>query len=84
MKVNLSYNEMTKIVAIVEKEVKVLRDGIAEMKCQLNEIYAAERAGAARDEETEMKEEELQNAIISDYRRCTDLSNLLETLKKKC
>ena len=87
MKVNLTYSDMTLIVGIVEKELKELkelRDGIARMKSELTEINKAAKNGAAMCEEMEMKEEELQNAVLSDSRRCTDLSNLLNILQKKC
>lgn len=88
MKVNLTYSDMTLIVGIVEKELKELRAGIARMKGELKNIDAAEKAGAQMCEEMEMKmemkEEELQAAIMTDSKRCTDLSNLLNVLQKKC
>lgn len=84
MKVKLTYSDMTLIVGIVEKELKELRDGIARMKSELTAINKAAENGAAMCEEMEMKEEELQNAVLSDSRRCTDLSNLLNVLQKKC
>ena len=84
MKVNLTYSDMTLIVGIVEKELKELRAGIARMKGELKNIDAAEKAGAQMCEEMEMKEEELQNAVLSDSKRCTELSNLLNVLQKKC
>lgn len=84
MKVNLTYNDMTLIVGIVEKELKELRAGIAKMKSELTAINKAAENGAAMCEEVEMKEEELQSAILTDSKRCTDLSNLLNVLQKKC
>ena len=84
MKIELTYNDMTLIVGIVEKELKELRAGIARMKSELTEINKAAKNCAAMCEEMEMKEEELQNAVLSDSRRCTDLSNLLNVLQKKC
>ena len=84
MKLNLTYSDMTLIVGIVEKELKELRDGIARMKGELKNIDAAEKAGAQMCEEMEMKEEELQSAIMPDSKRFTELSNLLNVLQKKC
>ena len=84
MKVNLTYSDMTLIVGIVEKELKELRDGIARMKSELTAINKAAENGAAMCEEMELREEELQNAIMTDSKRCTELSNLLNVLQKKC
>lgn len=84
MKVNLTYNNMTLIVGVVEKELKELRDRITRMRSGLTAIYKAAENGAAMCEEVEMKEEELQNAVLSDSKRCTELSNLLNVLQKKC
>lgn len=84
MKVKLTYNNMTLIVGVVEKELKELRDGITRMRSELTAIYKAAENGAAMCEEVEMKEEELQAAIMTDSKRCTDLSNLLNVLQKKC
>lgn len=84
MKVKLTYSDMTLIVGVVEKELKELRDGITRMRSELTAIYKATENGAAMCEEVEMKEEELQAAIMTDLKRCTELSNLLNVLQKKC
>ena len=68
----------------LEKELKELRDGITRMRSELTAIYKAAENGAAMCEEMEMKEEELQAAIMTDSNRCTELSNLLNVLQKKC
>lgn len=84
MKVNLTYNDMTLIVGSVEKELKELRGRLARMKSELRNMCTAGEKSAAMCEEMELREEELQNAVLSDSRRCTDLSNLLNVLQKKC
>lgn len=84
MKIELTYSDMTLIVETVDKELQSLRARISNMKGELKNIYAAEKAGAQMCEEVEMKEKELQSAIMTDSKRCTELSNLLNVLQKKC
>ena len=84
MKVNLTYSDMTLIVEIVDKELKEMRGRIARMKSELKNMYTAGEKSAAMCEEMELREKELQNAIMTDSKRCTDLSNLLNVLQKKC
>lgn len=84
MKVKLTYSDMTLIVGVVEKELKERREGIARMKSMLTAMNKAAENGAAMCEEMEMKEEELQNAIMTDLKRCSTTKNIASQFINIC
>lgn len=85
MKVKMSYNDLTLILGLVDREIEDLQTGITGMEQEIKDIEKEQATcweGSMKDETAALRHEELRMASRTDRARLGELTELARYLQE--
>lgn len=84
MKVKLSYNDLTLILGLLENRSEELHKNINNIEFEIRDIQKEQATcwDSRMEEKAAKKYEELQNMLIADHEKLTELTGLINHLRR--